>query len=124
MNTIPEEDNLSLNNIKPETEFEQVSLKHYLMSILIMPFSLRIVCVTNLFSWMAHVCYSLYFTDFVGEAVFLGNPAVSELYNIKKKFFVFLLFSILNIPNQSLFFFFYPVYALQSIFVFLLAKRP
>jgi solute carrier family 45 protein 1/2/4 len=32
------------------------------------------VCLTNLFCWMAHVCYSLYFTDFVGEAVFGGNP--------------------------------------------------
>lgn len=26
---------------------------------------------------MAHVCYSLYFTDFVGEAVFGGNPRAS-----------------------------------------------
>ncbi|KAI8424149.1 hypothetical protein MSG28_002743 [Choristoneura fumiferana] len=34
-----------------------------------------IVCLTNLFCWMAHVCYSLYFTDFVGESVFGGNPA-------------------------------------------------
>lgn len=32
------------------------------------------VCLTNLFCWMAHVCYSLYFTDFVGEAVFGGDP--------------------------------------------------
>lgn len=32
------------------------------------------VCLTNLFCWMAHVCYSLYFTDFVGEAVYGGNP--------------------------------------------------
>lgn len=61
-----------------ETE-SSISLKHYLMSIVIMPFSLRIVCLTNLFCWMAHVCYSLYFTDFVGEAVFGGNPAVINL---------------------------------------------
>ncbi|KAM3967239.1 loss of visual transmission [Aphomia sociella] len=53
----------------------QLSLQHYLKSIVIMPNSLRIVCLTNLFCWMAHVCYSLYFTDFVGEAVFGGNPA-------------------------------------------------
>ncbi|XP_077297213.1 loss of visual transmission [Arctopsyche grandis] len=57
---------------------ETISLKHYLLSIVIMPFSLRIVCLTNLFCWMAHVCYSLYFTDFVGEAVFHGNPAAPE----------------------------------------------
>ncbi|XP_037954089.1 proton-associated sugar transporter A [Teleopsis dalmanni] len=50
------------------------SLTNYLQSILYMPHSLRMICLTNLFCWMAHVCYSLYFTDFVGEAVFNGNP--------------------------------------------------
>ncbi|XP_050343900.1 proton-associated sugar transporter A [Nymphalis io] len=54
---------------------EPLSLKHYLKSIILMPKSLRVVCLTNLFCWMAHVCYSLYFTDFVGESVFGGNPA-------------------------------------------------
>ncbi|CAK1598605.1 unnamed protein product [Parnassius mnemosyne] len=54
---------------------EPLSLRHYLKSIVVMPNSLRVVCLTNLFCWMAHVCYSLYFTDFVGEAVFGGNPA-------------------------------------------------
>jgi len=41
-----------------------------------MPKSLRILCLTNLFCWSSHVCYSLYFTDFVGEAVFNGDPKV------------------------------------------------
>lgn len=52
------------------------SLAYYLKSIVFMPHSLRMVCLTNLFCWMAHVCYSLYFTDFVGEAVFNGDPKV------------------------------------------------
>ena len=52
------------------------SLSFYLKSIVFMPHSLRMVCLTNLFCWMAHVCYSLYFTDFVGEAVFFGDPKV------------------------------------------------
>ncbi|XP_012230355.2 membrane-associated transporter protein [Linepithema humile] len=52
----------------------KATLKEYLLSIVYMPRSLRQVCLTNLFCWMAHVCYSLYFTDFVGEAVFGGNP--------------------------------------------------
>ncbi|XP_026839929.1 proton-associated sugar transporter A-like [Drosophila persimilis] len=43
-----------------------------------MPHSLRMVCLTNLFCWMAHVCYSLYFTDFVGEAIFNGDPKATE----------------------------------------------
>ncbi|XP_058063537.1 proton-associated sugar transporter A [Anopheles bellator] len=50
------------------------TLATYLMSIVYMPHSLRMLCLTNLFCWMAHVCYSLYFTDFVGEAVFRGDP--------------------------------------------------
>lgn len=54
------------------------SLSHYLMSIVYMPHSLKMVCLTNLFCWMAHVCYSLYFTDFVGEAVFGGDPKALE----------------------------------------------
>ncbi|KOB74135.1 Uncharacterized protein OBRU01_09504, partial [Operophtera brumata] len=41
-----------------------LSVAHYLKSIVMMPASLRMVCLTNLFCWMAHVCYSLYFTDF------------------------------------------------------------
>lgn len=48
------------------------------MSIVYMPYSLRMVCLTNLFCWMAHVCYSLYFTDFVGEAVFHGDPKAAD----------------------------------------------
>ncbi|XP_034829759.1 membrane-associated transporter protein [Maniola hyperantus] len=59
----------------PEGHGEPLSLQHYLKSIVMMPKSLRVVCLTNLFCWMAHVCYSLYFTDFVGESVFGGNPA-------------------------------------------------
>ncbi|XP_017467325.1 PREDICTED: proton-associated sugar transporter A-like [Rhagoletis zephyria] len=54
------------------------NLSHYLYSIIYMPHSLRMVCLTNLFCWMAHVCYSLYFTDFVGEAVYMGDPKAFE----------------------------------------------
>ncbi|XP_035915017.1 solute carrier family 45 member 4 isoform X2 [Anopheles stephensi] len=57
-----------------EEDKPAVTLSMYLLSIVYMPHSLRMVCLTNLFCWMAHVCYSLYFTDFVGEAVFDGDP--------------------------------------------------
>ena len=73
------------------------SLKQYLWSIVYMPSALRSdivtsgiiiikktilinvplirwLCLTNLFCWSSLVCYSLYFTDFVGQAVFGGNP--------------------------------------------------
>lgn len=45
-------------------------LKIYLKSILKMPSSLMWLCITHFFCWMALLCYSLYFTDFVGEEVF------------------------------------------------------
>uniref|UniRef100_A0A8D9E3H4 Membrane-associated transporter protein n=1 Tax=Cacopsylla melanoneura TaxID=428564 RepID=A0A8D9E3H4_9HEMI len=60
--------------ILPTIEEAPPSLKQYIVSIFQLPYSLRILCATNLFCWMAHVCYSLYFTDFVGESVFGGDP--------------------------------------------------
>ena len=54
------------------------SLKQYLWSIIYMPASLRWLCLTNLFCWSSLVCYSLYFTDFVGQAVFGGDPKVGK----------------------------------------------
>ncbi|XP_037044392.1 proton-associated sugar transporter A-like isoform X1 [Bradysia coprophila] len=53
---------------------ENTSLTQYLRSIFIMPRLMQILCLTNLLSWMAFVSYALYFTDFVGEAVFMGDP--------------------------------------------------
>uniref|UniRef100_A0A0A1WQY2 Membrane-associated transporter protein n=1 Tax=Zeugodacus cucurbitae TaxID=28588 RepID=A0A0A1WQY2_ZEUCU len=67
--------NLNVNNA-PTQSVENLS--HYLYSIVYMPHSLRMICLTNLFCWMAHVCYSLYFTDFVGEAVYMGDPKAIE----------------------------------------------
>lgn len=51
------------------------TLKDYVKSIFCIPYSLRILCITNLFCWMAQCSYSLYFTDFVGEAVYGGDPS-------------------------------------------------
>lgn len=47
----------------------------YIKSIIFMPKSLRILCITNCLAWMGHIVYCLYFTDFVGEAVFGGDPS-------------------------------------------------
>jgi len=52
-----------------------VTLRQYLKSIIFMPKSLRILCFTNCLCWTSHVCYCLYFTDFVGEEVFGGDPS-------------------------------------------------
>jgi solute carrier family 45 protein 1/2/4 len=52
----------------------KVSYFDYIRSIIYMPSSLRWLCLTNFFCWMALVSYSLFFTDFVGQAVFGKNP--------------------------------------------------
>lgn len=69
---------------KEEDEGEEhMTLVQYLKTIVVMPRSLHILCLTNLFCWMSHLCYNLYFTDFVGEAVFHGNPKPgSAEYNL------------------------------------------
>lgn len=39
-----------------------------------MPRSLIVLCLTNFFCWASLVSYSLYFTDFVGQSVYKGDP--------------------------------------------------
>jgi solute carrier family 45 protein 1/2/4 len=64
-----------------KTDF-QPTVKYYLKTIVNMPYSLFIVSLTNFFSWGSLVCYSLYFTDFVGEIVYKGDPTVSYIYEL------------------------------------------
>lgn len=83
---------VSLGSSSDEEEDEQdetITLMMYLKSIIFMPKALRILCLTNALSWMGHILYALYFTDFVGEAVFGGNPAApadSEEYDVSRHF--------------------------------------
>lgn len=55
---------------------EETTFNEYLRSIYTMPRWMRMLWLTNLLSYMAFVSYCLYFTDFVGEAVFMGDPMV------------------------------------------------
>lgn len=69
----------------------------YLKSVIFMPKQLKILCITNCLAWMGHILYCLYFTDFVGESVFGGDPSAPagspelevifsiKLYSKKKK---------------------------------------
>ncbi|XP_058066422.1 proton-associated sugar transporter A-like [Anopheles bellator] len=50
------------------------SRRNFLKRAFRIPATLGVLCVTNLFCWMSHISYSLYFTDFVGEKVFGGDP--------------------------------------------------
>lgn len=69
------ESTISLGSDEDDEDIdESVTLMMYLRSIIYMPWSLRILCITNCLSWMGHISYCLYFTDFVGESVFKGDP--------------------------------------------------
>lgn len=61
-----------------EEEDSAVSLGEYLKSIVVMPKSMWLLCLTNLLCWMSHLCYNLYFTDYVGQAVFEGSPTAPQ----------------------------------------------
>lgn len=83
---------ISLGSSDDDEEDEQdesITFMMYLKSIIFMPKALRILCLTNALSWMGHILYCLYFTDFVGEAVFGGNPAApsdSVEYDVSRLF--------------------------------------
>ena len=61
--------NLSTENL---TNKQKLQKNQYFQSIFKMPSSLKWLCLTHCFSWMSLLCFSLYFTDFVGEEIF-GN---------------------------------------------------
>lgn len=54
-------DNEKTTTIPVGSEEPVASFDQYLMSIIYMPHSLRMVCLTNLFCWMAHVGFVLLF---------------------------------------------------------------
>ncbi|XP_055703636.1 proton-associated sugar transporter A-like [Phlebotomus papatasi] len=66
--------NVSRENQVIEEDRRRMSFGVYLRSIVKMPWAIKMLCLMSLFGWMSDVCYSLYFTDFVGEAVFRGDP--------------------------------------------------
>ncbi|XP_053676382.1 membrane-associated transporter protein-like [Anopheles nili] len=70
-----------------EEEHFEMGPKDFIKSIVMMPKSIAILCLTNLLCWMSHLSYSLYFTDFVGEEVFRGDPA-APTYSDEYKLFL------------------------------------
>ncbi|XP_039246688.1 membrane-associated transporter protein [Pipra filicauda] len=52
----------------------QMTLKSLLKTLLSMPSHYRCLCVSHLFGWMAFLSNMLFFTDFMGQIVYQGNP--------------------------------------------------
>lgn len=45
-------------------------MREHFFSLFVLPNYLKWLCLTHCFSWMSLLCFSLYFTDFVGEEIY------------------------------------------------------
>eukprot|EP00057_Strongylocentrotus_purpuratus_P022072 XP_011676546.1 PREDICTED: proton-associated sugar transporter A [Strongylocentrotus purpuratus] len=61
-----------------DNDEEPASVLALLKSILHMPTELRRLCVNHYFGWAGMVTVLLFFTDFVGQAVYNGDPTAPE----------------------------------------------
>ena len=52
--------------------------KRYVSSILQMPKKLKVLCLQSICFWFCVHCTSLFISDFVGQAVFDGDPCAEE----------------------------------------------
>lgn len=80
-------DSLTNNNNNEQSQEKQCGVKNkYFDSIFRMPSSLKWLCLTHCFCWMSLLCFSLYFTDFVGEEIFGGDATETANYEDHKKY--------------------------------------
>ncbi|XP_053304115.1 membrane-associated transporter protein [Spea bombifrons] len=53
---------------------KRMTLKSLVHALLTMPSHYRYLCVSHLIGWTAFLCNMLFFTDFMGQIVYHGNP--------------------------------------------------
>ncbi|XP_077283736.1 membrane-associated transporter protein-like isoform X2 [Arctopsyche grandis] len=53
---------------------DKFNMKEYIKSIVFLSRPMKILYLTNVLAWISFLSYALYFTDFVGECVYGGNP--------------------------------------------------
>ncbi|XP_042634848.1 membrane-associated transporter protein-like isoform X2 [Cyprinus carpio] len=53
---------------------KRMTLKSLLSAVISMPSHYRCLCVSHLLGWTAFLCNMLFFTDFMGQIVYKGNP--------------------------------------------------
>ncbi|KAF0880673.1 S45A1 protein, partial [Crocuta crocuta] len=74
--------NILLNGVKYESELagsgepsgQPLSVRHLCVTICNMPKALRNLCVNHFLGWLSFEGMLLFYTDFMGEAVFQGDP--------------------------------------------------
>ncbi|XP_073680739.1 membrane-associated transporter protein [Garra rufa] len=60
---------------QPNSEVQKrMTLKSLLSAMISMPSHYRCLCVSHLLGWTAFLCNMLFFTDFMGQIVYKGNP--------------------------------------------------
>ncbi|KAL7844031.1 hypothetical protein SRHO_G00225700 [Serrasalmus rhombeus] len=60
---------------QPSKEVQKrMTLKSLLSAMINMPTHYRCLCVSHLLGWTAFLCNMLFFTDFMGQIVYKGNP--------------------------------------------------
>uniref|UniRef100_A0A8C2AJR5 Solute carrier family 45 member 2 n=1 Tax=Cyprinus carpio TaxID=7962 RepID=A0A8C2AJR5_CYPCA len=60
---------------QPNSEGQKrMTLKSLLSAMISMPSHYRCLCVSHLLGWTAFLCNMLFFTDFMGQIVYKGNP--------------------------------------------------
>uniref|UniRef100_A0A671MBD7 Solute carrier family 45 member 2 n=1 Tax=Sinocyclocheilus anshuiensis TaxID=1608454 RepID=A0A671MBD7_9TELE len=60
---------------QPSSEVQKrMTLKSLLSAVISMPSNYRCLCVSHLLGWTAFLCNMLFFTDFMGQIVYKGNP--------------------------------------------------
>ncbi|XP_028829252.1 membrane-associated transporter protein isoform X1 [Denticeps clupeoides] len=60
---------------QPNKEVQKrMTLKYLLLAMINMPSHYRCLCISHLLGWTAFLCNMLFFTDFMGQIVYKGNP--------------------------------------------------
>ncbi|KAK5618519.1 hypothetical protein CRENBAI_017121 [Crenichthys baileyi] len=59
---------------QPNKEQKKMTFRSLMKAIINMPNHYRCLCVSHLLGWAAFLCNMLFFTDFMGQFVYKGNP--------------------------------------------------
>uniref|UniRef100_A0A3Q2NTL5 Solute carrier family 45 member 2 n=1 Tax=Fundulus heteroclitus TaxID=8078 RepID=A0A3Q2NTL5_FUNHE len=59
---------------QPNKEQKKMTFRSLMKAIINMPNHYRCLCISHLLGWAAFLCNMLFFTDFMGQIVYKGNP--------------------------------------------------
>ncbi|KAJ7987101.1 hypothetical protein DPEC_G00335260 [Dallia pectoralis] len=69
-----EANSVTSSSKQPNKQQKRMTLKSCLLAMINMPSHYRCLCVSHLLGWTAFLCNMLFFTDFMGQIVYKGNP--------------------------------------------------